>query len=190
MNLAEKRKDPFLSYSRENLEQALLLRIQLTRRGVGLVWDRDDLQVGDSISEFMESVQDWPEVILLVSDSYLRSVSCMREVLAVMDGERPFLRMKPLILPSARIFTPEGRAEYVRYWSTEYQRLQEQVAGISGKAASRRLLEDLGILERICEMVDEFLACLADRYSATDIQQFVEHFCAEQSHPPSPFDLQ
>ena len=53
MNLAEKRKDPSLSYSRENLEQALLLRIQLTRRGVGLVWDRDDLQVGDSISELM-----------------------------------------------------------------------------------------------------------------------------------------
>lgn len=172
------RTSPFLSYCWDDLDMAYMLEALLAAKGVELIWDKRCLKLDDSISQFMSLGCDCSEVILLVSNSYLKSQSCMKEVLEVLNGSEPLQRIKPLILPSAHIFSPEGRAGYVQYWAGEYEHLQKEIRKIGRGAAAGSLNQDLVLLNQIYENADHFLSMLADRYSPTELLEFVEHFCA------------
>lgn len=63
-----------------------MLEALLAAKGVELIWDKRCLKLDDSISQFMSLGCDCSEVILLVSNSYLKSQSCMKEVL---NGSEP-----------------------------------------------------------------------------------------------------
>ena len=66
----------------------------------------------------------------------------------------------------------------VQYWAGEYEHLQKEIRKIGRGAAAGSLNQDLVLLNQIYENADHFLSMLADRYSPTELLEFVEHFCA------------
>lgn len=141
------RTSPFLSYCWDDLDMAYMLEALLAAKGVELIWDKRCLKLDDSISQFMSLGCDCSEVILLVSNSYLKSQSCMKEVLEVLNGSEPLQRIRPLILPSAQIFSPEGRAGYVQYWAGSMNTCRRRYARLDGGRCRRQLESGSGSLK-------------------------------------------
>ena len=61
----------------------------LTKRGVPILGDRQDLKLGDDIKAFMRRIGDSDFLCISLSDDYLRSPNCMYEVLVGGAGATP-----------------------------------------------------------------------------------------------------
>ncbi len=59
----------------------------------------------------------------------LKSSNCMYEVLEVMRNRDYKEKIFPAVIDS-RIYKPATRAEYVKYWQNEYEKLNESLKGI------------------------------------------------------------
>lgn len=104
----------------------------LTRRGVEVLLDREQMRPGDRISEFMERLVEGDSILAVISDKYLRSPYCMYELFRVYqrcgaDPERFLGKVIPLILPDARIGTVDERLERAFYWGQESNKLAARV---------------------------------------------------------------
>ncbi len=62
--------------------------------------------------------------ILLISDSYLKSMSCMYELLEFIKDDNYKDRILPIVNKNAKFFKSEDRNEYIKYWKNQYEKKQ------------------------------------------------------------------
>lgn len=123
---------------------------------------RDKIDIGSwgSIKEYMHSIPKMDYTILLISKEYLESSNCMYEILEVMRDRSYREKIFPAVIDTS-IYTPSGRAWYVKYWQDEYIKLNESLSGIS-TANLGRLSDDLKRMQDIASNVANFLDTVAD----------------------------
>ncbi len=100
----------------------------LTRHGIQVRRDSDELQPGDRISEFMKRLSAGRCVLLVISTDYIRSPFCMTELHGIWinacQREDVFLkRIVPLVQVDAGISTIQGRMAHAAYWKQQHQEL-------------------------------------------------------------------
>ncbi len=168
----------FLSYSHTNLAEATLLYERLKQEDdIDLTWDAIDLHVFASPKSFMDSVREHDAVVHLISLSFLRSRSCMRELLAFMkdDTDRNHYRQRtvPIILEDASenldIFDTTGQLQLVDYWMAAKTKLEDQInsRGKEFDAALEEVRGDLTVLRDIAEHIMRFMRTVTDNIYAT-----------------------
>ncbi|MGR9108529.1 MAG: toll/interleukin-1 receptor domain-containing protein, partial [Gammaproteobacteria bacterium] len=90
----------YLSYSQAS-ERRVRFAYQLedacARNGIRLIFDADELVLGDSIGRFMDELSQARFVILALSEDYFRSPFCMREFVDVFEWEYMDQRVIPVI---------------------------------------------------------------------------------------------
>ena len=123
---------------------------------------RDKIDIGswESIKAYMQSIPEMDFTILLISKEYLESSNCMYEILEVMRDRSYREKIFPAVIDTS-IYTPSGRAWYVKYWQDEYIKLNEALSGIS-TANLGRLSDDLKRIQDIASNVAIFLDTVAD----------------------------
>ncbi len=123
---------------------------------------RDKIEIGswNSIKEYMQSISDMDYVILIISDSYLKSANCMYEVLEVMRDRKYKDKIFPAVINS-EIYNPIGRIEYVRYWQGEFNKLQEALEAINVQNLGN-FSRDLKRCQDISSNIAEFLDVVSD----------------------------
>lgn len=135
---ARERQEPLVEALCEGLE----------KQGLHIRRDSTDLQPGDRISHYMEHLSAGRCVVVVLSQAYLRSESCMTELYRLYTNtqqrDKDFLcRILPLIRDDARIATPRERIEHAVYWKTEHDELdgliREHGSEIIGTEDFRRL---------------------------------------------------
>ena len=151
----------FLSYSppdeqiAENIETALA-----KNNTINLHRDKIDIGTWSSIKEYMQSIPQMDYTILLISNAYLKSSNCLYEVLEVMRDRNYSEKIFPAVINSG-IYKPAIRAEYVKYWQNEYEKLNERLKGIQFQNIGG-LGEDLKRAQNISANVATFLDKVAD----------------------------
>jgi len=115
---ARERKDPLV----EELCTAL------AAHGLHVHRDSEEMQPGDRISRYMESLSAGRCVVVVLSEAYLRSESCMTELYRLYTNARQrdeeFLhRIVPLVQDDARISSLRERLAHAAYWKTEHDEL-------------------------------------------------------------------
>ena len=95
------------------------------QKGVQIRRDKDEIGLGDSISDFMGKLTKGDKILIVLTDKYLRSRNCMYELCEIWrlaKGDKAdFLEKARLFsAPDAGIFTPVGRAKIARYWKEAY----------------------------------------------------------------------
>ncbi|SUB01535.1 Internalin-A precursor [Pannonibacter phragmitetus] len=100
------------------------------QKGVQIRRDKDEIGLGDSISDFMSTLTKGDKILIVLTDKYLRSRNCMFELYEIWrlaKGDRAdFLEKARLFsAPDAGIFTPVGRAKIARHWKTAYDEEKE-----------------------------------------------------------------
>ena len=162
-------KTIFLSYNWHDGEIAD--RIDQYLSGLsGIVVKRDvrDIGLWKSIRKFMESIRQQDYAVLIVSDLYLRSKNCMFEVTEIMKEPEYKDRIFPAVVEHG-IYDPLIRAEYIKYWQQECDKLEAAIKGLDPENATE-LAADLKRYKSIASSMGEFLSMVADRNNP-DIQE-------------------
>lgn len=118
---------------------------------------RDTIDIGKwgSIKEYMQSISNMDYIILLISDSYLKSANCMYEVLEVMRDRNYRDNIFPAVIYSG-IYSPITRAKYVKYWQDEFSELDSTLKEINVQNLGK-LNEDLKRRQDISSNIADFL---------------------------------
>lgn len=184
-DISEKRI--FISYSWANEDIADLIDDDFQKLGYTLTRDERDIKYKDSIREFMQQVGKHDFVIMLISDSYLKSENCMYEVMEVMrdreykkkilmivlkDEDKKFykdynklivedLEFKALKV-GAEIYSPSGRIGYTEYWETFEAEMVDQIDRIQTDINKIQPLNELKRIRNISYNISDFLDELKD----------------------------
>ena len=130
-----------------------------------LIRDRGAMRPGDWISRFMADIGRADLVLVVLSDKYLRSVYCMRELLHLFntslgDRDRLMQRMVPLVVGELKCGRARDRDPYVTYW-------EEQHAALD-KVLKKRGLASVGEADRA-----EWLAMQDFQHRVSDMLAWV-----------------
>lgn len=91
--------------------------------------------MGEWISTFMAEIGRSQCVVVVLSEKYLKSRNCMRELLylyhaAQADKQAMLKRIVPVVMPDASIGTIESRLKYAKHWTDRYVELDKSREGL------------------------------------------------------------
>src|SRR5690606_10240201 len=98
-------------------------------RGYTVLRDITDFHLGDSFARFVERLaEDDRTLFVILSDKYLKSENCMRELLEVWNscGKKPEKfadRLRVYCLDDARILRLSDQLRYTAYWKSEVNKI-------------------------------------------------------------------
>lgn len=122
--------------------------------------DKIDIGTWESIKAYMQSIPHMDYIILLISDSYLKSPNCMYEVLEVLRDRDYRNKIFPAVINTS-IYNPITRANYVKYWQQQYDELNASLQGIELQNIGK-LGEDLKRRQNIACNIADFLEVVSD----------------------------
>lgn len=101
-------------------------------------------------------------VIMLISDSFLKSENCMFEVLEFIKETNFKSRILPIIHNTAKgIFNNHGKALYVKYWQNKLKDLEKETNDIY-PLNMVKTIENMKKIENICRNIDDILDLISD----------------------------
>ena len=162
-------KTIFLSYNWHDKEIADKIDKHLSGL-TGITVKRDIRDIGSwkSIRKFMEGIRQQDYAVLIISGLYLKSKNCMFEVMEIMKEQQYRERIFPAVVEYG-IYDPLTRAEYIKYWQHECDKLEASLKGLEPEYISG-LAADLRQYKSIASSIGEFLNMVADMNNP-DIQE-------------------
>ncbi len=151
----------FLSYNwgsdaTANVVQENLASISNVKR------DKNSIKPWGSIKEYMQQIRETDLVIVILSDSYLKSPACMYEIMELLKNKNWLKHSMFLVEESAKdIYKPYGQLQYVKFWIGEEKKLQEGIEGID-PAYTTLQAEELKKIKLISLHINEFMKTVAD----------------------------
>lgn len=154
----------FISYSWANTDIAD--RIDKAFQPTGLVIKRDVREIGykGSIKDYMQQVRSTDFVLLIISDSFLKSSNAMYEVLELLKDTNFKDKILPVIVDGTKMFKPDDRLDYIKFWSNRHSDLELKLKSVNITDAIE-LYQDLKHYEKIRTTIGEFLHLLSDMNS-------------------------
>jgi internalin A len=171
----------------------------LKKEGWNITRDKNTMRFGDLISDFMKLIRQADNVIVVLSDKYLRSPYCMTELHAIYQHSNAqkseFLRrIIPIVLNDARIGEFQYRDACAEYWMTEFKTMEQDLTRLAVKQKLSRVATD--DFRRYKEMqkwyldVAAMLADLADVLTPGKFDEIVkDDFAALRQMLGAPKDL-
>jgi len=152
---------------------------KMGKAGIDVTRDKNTLEPGASIREFMERIGRADHVFIILTDDYLRSENCMFELLGVWREAKQdlseFLKKAQVFRShSAKISKTEDRLAYALYWRATLDRQNDLVRRLGSEAIG---YETHIKIKRIGEFVnhcDEILGYVAGRLKPHDFDEFFE----------------
>ncbi|EKO3785681.1 TIR domain-containing protein [Vibrio harveyi] len=164
--MKDKNKKVFISYSWSDMKIANEIEDNLSRLQLELIRDVRDIEYKSSISDFMETIRGSDFAILLISDSYLRSKNCMKEVLHLLKDRDYEDKILPVLVSGTKIYSPQDRIEYTKYWFEQKEQLTNMIGALPTTAVISEYKE-LQTVETIFTSMNDFLSYLSDKKNLT-----------------------
>jgi hypothetical protein len=148
----------FLSYSWANRDVADEVDAALATHGIRMARDVRDAPYGSDIPEFMQRLGAASQVVILVSDSYLKSRNCMYEALVFLAHGDFRNRAFPVVLPDAvAIYDAGGTARYIEFWEEKVKHLNAQLKNMASLQNANRIYEELNHRAEIRRAINTFI---------------------------------
>lgn len=157
---------------------------------IDLYRDKINIRAWDSIKKYMQSIHGMDYIILIISDSYLKSTNCMYEVLEMMRDREYKDRIFPAVINS-EIYNPIVKVTYVEFWQEKFRELQEKLNRIEAQNRGE-LGKDLKRFQEISSNIAEFLDIVSDMNNPniTEITLRIEEkLCSEGFIPTNTISL-
>lgn len=121
----------FVSYSwgvEERTQYVSHIERLCPQNNVQLIRDNNEIRHGDSIDEFMKQIAGGEHIIIVLSDSYLKSDWCMYELLETW-GRRDFRKRTHLIIePDCHLQDMDYRLQVRDYWLDKAEKTKSKLA--------------------------------------------------------------
>ncbi|SKB55932.1 toll/interleukin-1 receptor domain-containing protein [Macellibacteroides fermentans] len=157
-----RRHEVYISYAWGGESEIIVTEIcqQLQNNKVKYYIDKKDIAYKDSIREFEERLGAGDYVILVVSDKFLKSKDCMYEFLQIKNAGNIYERIFPIVLEDAKIYDPNDRIYYIKYWEEKVKELDENIKTISPAYLSG-LRDDIDNYTEYRKIIPEITALLS-----------------------------
>lgn len=173
----------FLSYSWNDTELANTIDNELSSWGVDVKRDVRDIGTWTSIKEFMSSINKQDYVVMIISQSYLKSPNCMYEVMELFKDSRYKDKILSVVTPDADIYNPISRANYIKYWEEETTKLTEAIKPLKLENISE-LTGELRKYKSIESVIASFLDLVSDKNNpkiVDAVEKIKEIVCSNQA---------
>lgn len=167
-------KTIFISYSWKDDFIADRIGDDLEYLGFNVILDKKKMKYTDSIPAYMERIRKEDYVLILVSDHYLKSENCMKELVAFQKDDR-WNVLLPVILRDTKLYRLEDRIGYAKYWEERIatqEALLRQVEPWNAALESRKFQT----IREISYNVSNFMANLVDAILATPEELWRDHY--------------
>ena len=154
-------KQIFISYNWNDSQIVDVIDNYFLSIGLPLIRDKRELQYKSSIKEFMQKVRETDFVIMVISDTFLKSTNCMYEVLELVKEVDFKKKLLQVLLPSANIFSTQGKLHYINFWDNEYKLLEAQINSLNA-VDGVSLIRELKHIDNIKGSIGEFLEFISD----------------------------
>jgi hypothetical protein len=171
-NMPDAKPSVFISYNwgSDNIAKEVESKLKLIAE---VHRDKRSIESWGSITEFMKNIRKTDLVVIIISDSYLKSVACMYEVIQLLKDENWISHTMFLVEESAKgIYRPVGQLKYVKYWIDEVNDLKNELKGIDYALVTSQA-EELKKIEFIQLHINDFMKTVADRNNP-DLSQAID----------------
>ena len=123
----------FISFKWRTDSETVANQIDAAFQAKGMTIRRDckDIQYKDSIQDFMQALGRGKGIIAVIDDAYLKSDSCMFELVEILAHGEFHSRIFPIVLPDAQIYKPTKRIKYIQHWEREIEELEAAMKSVS-----------------------------------------------------------
>jgi internalin A len=149
-------------------------------RGIHIVRDKDDMRLGDRISEFTRRLAQCERVFVVISEKYLRSGYCMSELyeiwLKCQSNEANFVaRVRAFTLPDARISDIFERSEHVAWWQDRHARVKALVDKHGQDFLSQSDYDEFRRMGHFVRHVPDILSLMQDTLRPRNFDELARH---------------
>lgn len=152
-----------------------LLESALEKHKITLLRDREEIRYKDSIREFMKRLGSGKCIVAVISDKYLKSESCMFELVEIAKSQKLRERIFPIMLQDANLYRATGIVNYVNYWESEIRELDEALKTLR-QDNLKNLHENLNLYTEIRRLFDDIVGTLRDMNALSPDQHMDSQF--------------
>ena len=140
-----------------------------TQAGYTVIRDKEHLTTGDSLSKFMEELADGDRIFVILSDKYLRSSFCMRELYDIwrtagagFDTKRFTDKIRVYALPDAKFKSTMDRITIQKFWKTKFDDLDEAARHLGVNALAPKDFQNYQRIQEFYMNLGKILETIAD----------------------------
>ena len=137
----------FISYAGrdESLTIVNALDAFLQVQGMTVVRDNRDIGYKGLIKGYMQQLGKGKFVIIVLSDQYFKSKSCMFELKLLSRQQDFYDRIFPVIIENTSIYEAEDLLYYARYWDKKIEHLQQEIKNTPNISNLQGITDDLNL---------------------------------------------
>lgn len=151
----------FLSYAWANQTSSDIIEEDLSKIGISIIRDKNEIQYKDSLERFMNRVRSSDFVIILLSKEYLESRNCLYELFELFKEKDHKKLILPIVINNIKFFNSSDRLNFIQFWENKKKELDDNLNKVN-VLNSPSLLEELRFVNQICLQLDIYLCMLAD----------------------------
>lgn len=152
----------FISYSWNDKNFVNQFDNELKEYGYNIVRDIRDAEYAQSIKQFMKKIRKTDYSIIIISDGFLKSENCMREIFEFIKDDNYKNRIIPVILKSANdIWGNNKGISYTIYWKEQEERFKEELKKIDEESKTG-YIEELKHISSIKDSIGEVIGIFRD----------------------------
>jgi internalin A len=174
-------KEIYISYSWGGESEKIANRLDeaFKEKGITIMRDKRDLGFKGRIKEFMERIGRGKCIVAVISNKYLKSRNCMFELMQIAKSGDFYGRIFPVVLDDAKIYDPEERIEYVKYWEKKKKALDDKMKSVSSEYLDG-FREDIDLyadirqyLPRLTDILRDMNTLTVEIHSETGFEELV-----------------
>ena len=155
-NNYSKKSEIYISYAWEPESEKFVNELEKTfkNKGKKIIRDKNALTYKDNIKSFMEDLGKGSNIVIIVSNKYLKSQNCMRELIEILKNGNFYDRIFPIVLEDADIYDPCKRIDYLQYWETKEKELDNKIKCVKA-SSSKGFRDEIDLYKEIKDMISE-----------------------------------
>lgn len=150
----------FISYSWKDREFVDKLDSGLQKYGYHVERDIRDAEYAKSIKEFMKKIRNTDYSIIVLSDNFLKSENCMREIFEFIKDDNFKDRIIPVVLESAKvIWGPDKGVKFTIFWEKKVEKFKKSLEQIDEESKGgyiRELNHMVSVKNNLSDIIDIF----------------------------------
>lgn len=135
--------------------------------GITLLRDVRDAPYMGNIKSYMKRIRKTDYVLLIISESFLKSKNCMYEILELMKDEGYTKRLLIITISNINLADLGSDLRFVSYWEAQIKRLKKKLTTIKDQTAISKAHADLQTLKQIKNSISPFIDQIASLNTAT-----------------------
>jgi len=132
----------------------------LTDKRIKVLSELVSVEYKQSIRGFLRAMAQDGKIIMIISDSFLKSTKCMQVATGILDKVDFYDRIFPIVMPEANVLNPVGMITYFNYWDNKINELNQKMKQLSALNHMEAINTEINLYVKIRSYTGNFMQIL------------------------------